>query len=168
MSDPAATIELARLADLRAAYDALRPRVEARTWPLAEVFGVEPEAAWGPPEVLAHVAEMLPFWLGELERVVDGSTAPVPFGRTADDDLRVGVIGRDRTLPVRVLFARVDGGLRDWADRVATMTAEDRAKVGVHPRLGEMAVDRFLERWVLGHGAEHVDQLEAILATPTS
>jgi len=168
MSDPAAATETARLADLRAAYDALRPRVEARTWALAEVFGVEPEAAWGPPEVLAHVAEMLPFWLGELERVVDGSTEPVPFGRTADDDLRVGVIARDRSLPPRVLFARVEGGLGAWADRVATLTAAERAKVGLHPRLGELAADRILERFVLGHAAEHVDQLEAILADATS
>ena len=65
--------DLDRLADARAAYAALATRVAAgEPWPLAAAFGTEPEASWGPREVLAHVAEMLPFWLGELERVVDG------------------------------------------------------------------------------------------------
>ncbi len=65
---------------LRAAYADLRPRSwHGEPWPLAKTFGTEPEAAWGPPELLAHVAEMLLFWLGELERVVEGGTdGPVP------------------------------------------------------------------------------------------
>ena len=31
------------------------------------------EARWGPGEVLAHLAEMAPYWLGEIERVLDGA-----------------------------------------------------------------------------------------------
>ena len=82
-------------------------------WPLAEAFGAEPEASWGPREVLAHVAEMLPFWLGELERVVDGDArqraGPVR-ARRGGCRSRIGLIERDRTLPLRVLFARIDDG----------------------------------------------------------
>src|SRR5262245_32619634 len=77
-----------RLAALRRAFHALEPRVVAgEPWPLAEAFGVEPEASWGPREVLAHVAEMLPFWLGELDRILLGSGL-VPFGRGQDDPMR--------------------------------------------------------------------------------
>lgn len=158
--------ELDRLADARGAYTALAARVAAgEPWPLAAAFGTEPEASWGPREVLAHVAEMLPFWLGELERVLEGDgSAPVPFGRVADDASRIGLIARDRSLPLRVLFARIDDGLRSWLDRLPTLTDADRAKVGVHPRLGEMPVGHIAERFVLGHGEEHVAQLEGILA----
>ena len=51
-----------------AARRALRPRARG---------------AWGPPEMLAHVAEMLPYWLGEVERILDGPTGagPVRAGR---------------------------------------------------------------------------------------
>src|SRR3954466_12875619 len=93
---------------------ALRPAVEAAApWPLSENFGTEPEASWGPPETLAHVAEMLPFWLGEIERIVDGPE-PAPFGRVATDQLRLLVLERDRSLPPRELFERIRAG----ADRV--------------------------------------------------
>ena len=65
------------------------------------MIGTGPEASWGPREVLAHVEEMLPFWLGEMERVIDGDgSAAVPFGRTADDAIRLGIIDRDRSLPL--------------------------------------------------------------------
>lgn len=156
---------LDRLADARAAYAALAGRVAAgEPWPLAAAFGTEPEASWGPREVLSHVAEMLPFWLGELERVVDGDgVAAVPFGRIADDVTRIGLIARDRSLPLRVLFARIDAGLGAWLDRLPTLTDTERAKVGLHPRLGEMAVGAMAERFVIGHAEEHVAQLWSIL-----
>lgn len=170
MTTPDLPAELDRLADLRAAYTTLAPRViSGEPWPLAERFGTEPEAAWGAREVLAHVAEMLPFWLGELERIVEHpGPGPTAFGRSSGDSVRVGLIERDRTLPLRVLFARVDAGLRDWGDRSGTLTPAERAMVGLHPRLGEVRVDRLLERFVIGHAEEHIAQLEAILAGRSS
>ncbi len=167
------TTDQQRIAAARRAYVDLAPRVMDREpWPLATTFGTESEASWGPREVLAHVEEMLPFWLGELERVVDGGAPTgvgkaVPFGRIADDPVRIGVIERDRSLPLRVLFARVDAGLREWADRLATLTDADRAQIGVHPRLGELPAAAILERFVLGHAEDHIAQLETILSAPT-
>jgi hypothetical protein len=156
--------ELERLQTARTALTVLEPRILAgEPWPLAEAFGTEPEASWGPREVLAHLAEMLPFWLGELERVVDGGAEPVPFGRIADDRNRVALIERDRTLPLRVLFARVDRGLHDWAERLPTLSAEERARLGRHPRLGEMETGGILEQFVIGHAEDHVAQIEALL-----
>jgi hypothetical protein len=165
---PTVSTNLDRLADAQAAYVALQPRVAAGDpWPLAVDFGTGPEASWGPREVLAHVAEMLPFWLGELERVVDGAPGPTDFGRVSEDDVRLGRIERDRTLPLRVLFARVDAGLRDWAARLGTLTEDEGAASGMHSRLGEMPAAEILERFALGHAEDHIAQLEGILATRT-
>ncbi len=166
MTTPDLRADLDRLADARADYEALAARVAAgEPWPLATAFGTEPEASWGPREVLSHVAEMLPFWLGELERVVDGDgDRAVPFGRVADDASRIGLIARDRSLPLRVLFARIDAGLGGWLDRLSTLTDADRSRVGQHPRLGEMPVSGIADRFVIGHAEEHLVQLESILA----
>lgn len=159
------TTDIERLEAVRTAYAELAPRVMAgEPWDLAEDYGTGPEASWSPREVLAHVEEMLPFWLGEMERVIDGGSEPTPFGRTADDPVRIGILARDRTLPLRVLFGRIDVGLRDWSDRLGTLSDEERARPGLHPRLGEMAAETILERFVLGHAEEHVTQLNDILA----
>jgi len=156
--------ELDRLAAARRSYADLAPRVAAgEPWPLAIAFGPEPEASWGPREVLAHVAEMLPYWLGELERVVSGSPEPVPFGRLQTDPLRIGLIERDRELPIALLFARIDAGLRAWEQRLPTLTPGQRAKRGLHPRMGEVPAGRILERQLLEHVEEHLAQLQGIL-----
>lgn len=160
------TSDLQRLAHARTAFDILAGRIAAgEPWSLAAALGAEPEAQWGTREVLAHTAEMLPFWLGELERVVDGDgVAPVPFGRTGDDPLRIDLIARERTLPLRVLFARIDRGLADWQERLGTLTDVELAKTGVHPRLGPLTVAAIPGRFVIDHAEEHLAQLEAILA----
>ena len=57
---------LDRLAAARAGLAATRPAVEAGApWPLAETFDDSAEARWGPGEVLSHLAEMVPYWLGD-------------------------------------------------------------------------------------------------------
>lgn len=166
MTSDDVTSQLDRLANVRAALGALRPRIEAgEPWPLAESFGTEPEASWGPREVLAHLAEMIPFWLRELERVVDGDgRAPVAFGRLGEDPSRLGPIERDRSLPLGFLIDRIDAGLGTWMERLPTLTATDLERVGLHPRLGEMTAGRMAGRFILGHTEDHIAQLESILA----
>ncbi len=120
----------------------------------------------GPAEVLAHLSEMAPFWLGEIERVLAGSPEPVPFGRIATDTLRIGILERDRTLPVRELYDRTFSGLERFERRWLTLTPADLGRRGLHPRLGEMTVGAMPDRFIIGHLAEHVVQIQAILDGP--
>jgi len=140
--------EIARLENSAANLLGLRGEVEARApWPLADAWGVEPEASWGPPELLAHAEEYLRYWMGEIERVLAGDgTAPVPFGRVATDTIRLGVIGRDRSLPLDEL------------------SEDEAAAKGLHPTRGEMTVREMLEPFLVGHTEGHVTQLREILA----
>lgn len=158
--------QAARLDAAVAAILALRDRVEdAAPWPLAELYGTEAEANWGPPELLAHLDEMLPYWLGEVERILDGPAGgPVSFGRVASDSIRVGVIGRDRTVPLRELFARLASDGSRVARRMRELADHESARLGVHQTRGEVSVDELFERFVTGHLEDHVVQLREILA----
>jgi hypothetical protein len=165
-----------------AAILALQPRVEtAGPWPLAELYGNEAEASWGPPELLAHLDEALPFWLGEVERILDGpaarlpvgmeapsgaaatADAGVPFGRGPADTSRTDLIGRDRTVPLRELFARLGAAGVRVAKRMRELTSEQAAAVGLHPARGGTTVEDLFERFVTSHVEGHVAQLRAIL-----
>ncbi len=149
------------------AIGATRVAVETRApFPLAERFDHSPEAAWGPPEVLAHVSEMLPYWLGEVARILAGSPDPVPFGRIGDDPLRIAIIGRDRTLPPAELFARTEIGVERWVDRVSDLSPAELARRGLHQTRGEMTIEAIVERQVIGHLEEHARQLSEILDEP--
>jgi hypothetical protein len=159
---------IARLAQLRAAYARIRPGIVAGgPWPLAEDFGTGPEASWGPPEVLAHLAEMLPFWYGQHGIITRGGRAAgngIPFGRIADDPVRIAVLERDRRFPIDDLFDLVDDGIGLWERRVAATTDDQGRAMGMHPRLGEMTADELRDRMVVRHMEEHLAQLEASLA----
>jgi hypothetical protein len=168
MTDPTASPDLGGLTSrMRAAADAivgLQAAIDGRApWPLAEHFGIEPEAHWGPPEILAHLSEMLPYWSGEIERVLEGPSEPVPFGRVAANELRIGVIERDRSLPTRELVARLETGVERLAQRLGELHNSQPGRLGLHPTLGEMTVATMADKFVARHLEEHAEQLRAAL-----
>lgn len=155
-----------RLRASAAALRALQGPIEAGCpWPQRRVEHDAPESEWGPLEVLAHLNEMLPYWLGEVERILDGQPEPVPFGRKITDPLRAQVIRRDRTLPPRELLDRIEADVERYARRRATLTAADLARQGAHPSGEVVSVDALLQRFVLGHLEGHVGQLTASLGS---
>jgi hypothetical protein len=156
---------LERLQAARSGLAATRSAVEAGApWPMAAVYDDSDEARWGPGEVLAHLAEMAQYWPDEIERVLDGTPDPVPFGRIATDAVRIGVVGRDRSLPPRVLYDRIEDALARFDRRWRTLTDADKARRGLHPARGELTVAEMPDRFIVGHLADHVAQLERILA----
>lgn len=168
--------KLAEMADrLEAAAVAivdLAPTIEAgEPWPLTEVYGPGPESAWGPREVLAHVGEMLPFWMGEIElvlaesgRATEGGEPPA-FGRTEQDPLRIEVIGRDRMFPARELIDRIDVDGARVARRLRRLDVAQAATTGRHVTRGDLSVTEMAERFLVTHVEGHVAQLREILAT---
>ena len=157
--------EAARIQAAGAAIEDLREPLEAgEPWRLSDVWGTEDEAHWGPPEVLAHVAEMLTYWREELGRVVagDGST-PVPFGRVASDPSRLARIDELRRRPIPELVDEVGARVPEVAGFVARLSSEDAGRVGLHQTRGEITVRDSVERFFATHLEEHVAQLRSIL-----
>jgi hypothetical protein len=157
-----------RLRDAGSALLGLRDALVAgEPWPLSDSWGTEPEARWGPPELLAHVNEMLPYWVDQLETVLRGNgTAAVPFGRVATDPGRLSRIGTDRQRPIGDLLDDIASGLERAGAFAAGLSAEDAARRGRHSTRGELSVAEAIERFLAGHLEEHVDQLRDILARP--
>ena len=147
----------------------LGPQLAAgEPWAMAGVVGPGPESSWGPREVLAHVAEMLPFWLGEIELILDasGGGEPLGFGRLEADDLRVAIITRDRAFPARELLGRVEAEGRRVARRFRAFGEAEAGAVGRHVTRGDLTVRDIAERLVVGHLEGHVTQLRETVGAP--
>lgn len=140
------------------------PLIAGAPWPLSETWGTEPEADWGPPELLGHVNEMLPYWVDELEDVLAGDpVAVMPFGRIASDASRLARIDADRRRPIGDLLDEIAGGIdraSAFADRLSVDEAE---QIGLHPSRGEISVRDSIERFLTAHLEDHVAQLRSIL-----
>jgi hypothetical protein len=118
---------------------------------------------WVAREILAHIDEMLVYWLGELERVLCGPVEPVPFGRTTKDLIRVLTVDRDRSLPTAELYARLDNSLERVLRRLLELDERQAARRGLHHERGEMTVRQIVEVMLAGHLEDHWRQLVAAL-----
>jgi hypothetical protein len=153
-----------RLLEAHERLDALRSGVEAGApWPASANFGHEPESSWNPPELLAHVAEMLTYWITQIDRILEGYPEPVPFGRVATDEERIAAIGRERARPVGELFDQVASGAHAAAARLRDLPDDQLERRGTHPTLGEMTVSAVAERMFISHLGELAEQLRSIL-----
>ncbi|HZD01291.1 MAG TPA: DinB family protein [Actinomycetes bacterium] len=127
---------------------------EAHTSPDPETGEV-----WDRGQVLAHVAEILPYWARQAELVVEWGDG-VPFGRVKSDPERIAVIERDRHDDPARLLERMDWELREVLVLLDRLDDEALARTGRHERLGEMRVAEIIDRFLVEHLEEHADQLE--------
>lgn len=118
---------------------------------------------WVARETLAHVDEMLPYWLGEIERILAGTVEPVPFGRIPSDLIRLLTVDRDRNLPVSELYARLDFHLERVVRRLLELDERQCARRGRHKTRGDMTVGQIVDEMLADHIEEHCNQLAAAL-----
>jgi hypothetical protein len=155
-----------RLRDAGAALLDLRgPLVRGEPWPLSAAYGTEPEADWGPREVLAHVNEMLPYWTAQLEGVLAADpSAPAPFGgsrrtRTGSPGSR-RIAGRPRA---GCLMHRCRARDRWWI-RGGAVRGGPRADRTASDPGASWTIGASIDRFLVTHLEEHVAQLREILA----
>ena len=121
------------------------------------------EERWEAGQVWAHLAEFPTYWLAQAERVIAQPThAPVPFGRVKTDAGRIEAIERDRHTDPQALLDRVRRSLAAVSDAARSWDAEAWRLRGIHPTVGEMTVERLVERFIVDHLEEHVAQLDAL------
>jgi hypothetical protein len=113
---------------------------------------------WDRGQVLAHVAEMLPYWARQIELLVAGEQAT--FGRVKGDPDRRAAIERDRREDPERLLGRVDEGVAAVLALLDRLDDRAMARTGRHPSLGEMTVATIVDRFLVAHLEEHADQLE--------
>jgi hypothetical protein len=124
---------------------------------------------WDAGQVWAHLAEFLPYWMGQLTKVVTAFRGEaVPFGRTKKDAGRIAAIEARRAEDPAALMAEVRGHVAVWRSWLAGLDGSAWSAVGAHPTLGELDMDAMLRHFVVGHLEEHADQLDGLRAAPPS
>ena len=126
----------------------------------------DPDAEWDPGRVLAHLAEMVRYWHGEMERILAGGREPITIGRFGTDSVRVLTVERDRDLPVDELLARVDVDVRRVVARLTTLddsALSTRALHRYYSDRGEMTLADIVTTSLAKHLEDHSVQLDRAL-----
>jgi len=120
---------------------------------------------WG--QVWAHLAEFVPFWMGQIDIIRAGSAdEAVPFGRTKADEGRIAAIERDRAVPVAQLWERLHSDLGRLWNFIDHFPDADWSRRGLHPTRGEMTMPDIFHEFLIGHLEEHADQLDGLANQP--
>ena len=124
--------------------DAVEERLRAhaaRDFPADALTAPDPPTGerWESGQVWAHVAEFIPYWLGEVNLVItQGAASPVPFGRTKSDPGRIAAIERDRSTDQARLWHRTAGDIASLRAVLDGLGETAWSARGIHPTLGEM------------------------------
>ncbi len=118
---------------------------------------------WSLMQVMAHMAELLPYWAKQAKAVAERPENGQPFGRTHDDPDRIAAVdvhGRD---PLPAVLPRVREGLEFAKATVRDISPQGWMRTAQHPRRGDMTVQQIVEQFLVDHAEEHAKQAEEIL-----
>lgn len=129
----------------------------------AERLRADPgDGEWTLAENLAHIGEFPRYFAREIARMVTADI-DVEVGRTHEHPERneavAAAIGKD----LDQLVEAVDTALDELATALRQVSDEDLQRVFTNRKYGEERLTAYLHRYVLGHKAAHVDQLQRTL-----
>jgi hypothetical protein len=116
---------------------------------------------WDRGQVLSHIAEFLPYWVDELELVIEAGGQGHGFGRTKQTPSRLARIEAGRHSPTDLLLEEMDAGVQRVVGFVSRLESAQWDLTGTHPTLGTMSVAQAVEEFIVVHLEQHADQLRA-------
>jgi len=129
--------------------------------PAADLLRTPGGQEWSAGQLLAHAAEFPHFFAADLRRWREDPPAVV--GRTHDHEARLTAVD-DPFQGLELAVAAVREALADLAGALRPLVDADLTAGTVNVKYGDEPLTAFLDRYVLGHKAGHVEQLRRTLA----
>lgn len=114
---------------------------------------------WDRYNVLGHMAEILPYWIGELTVAMSEGA---PIGRPAGSAERQAGIDGGRAVGEAKLREQVDAGMADLVRFLDRLRPGDLDRTITMRSRGEQPVRWAVENLLVGHVEEHCGQLTAL------
>jgi hypothetical protein len=117
---------------------------------------------WDRYNVLGHMAEILPYWIGELSVAIESG---VPVGRQPGSAERQAGIQGGRAVGEAKLREQVDAGLADLVIFLGRLSPRDLERTIEMRNRGEQPMRWALENLLVAHVEEHCSQLTELAGT---
>ena len=121
------------------------------------------ENEWTIMQNLAHIVEFMPYWAGEIEKIVAESGCN--FGRTPEDVGRLQGISEHETASLSKIKAALPGSYQRLDEVLKKLKDSDLELTGIHVRYGEKHLDWLIEEFVTNHLRGHVEQIKSSIAS---
>jgi hypothetical protein len=128
----------------------------------AKLYHTPEEGEWSIMQSLAHIQEFLPYWAGEVEKLV--ACPGQNFGRTMQDEGRLQALRVHGQDPLPRLKEALPGSYARLDDVLSRLQEDDLELSAQHVRYGERTLEWFIDEFITAHLHNHVLQLRACLA----
>jgi hypothetical protein len=115
------------------------------------------ENEWTIMQNLAHVVEFMPYWAGEIEKVI--AEPGCAFGRTHEDVGRLQGISEHEMDSLSRIKAALPGSYARLDGVLVRLKDSDLELTGKHVRYGEKPLHWLIEEFVTHHLSAHVEQI---------
>ena len=119
------------------------------------------ENEWTIMQNLAHVVEFMPYWAGEIEKLL--AEPGCEFGRTHDDVGRLQGISEHEMDSLSRIKAALPGSYSRLDGVLARLKDNDLELTGRHVKYGEKPLHWLIEEFVTTHLSGHVEQIKRCL-----
>jgi DinB superfamily len=116
------------------------------------------ENEWTIMQNLAHIVEFMPYWAGEIEKVI--AEPGYEFGRTPEDMGRLQGISEHEMDSLSSIKAAIPGSYAKLDGVLGRLNDSDFEVTGKHVRYGEKPLDWLIEEFVTNHLRGHVEQIK--------
>ena len=119
------------------------------------------ENEWTIMQNLAHIVEFMPYWAGEIDKLL--AEPGCEFGRTHDDLGRLQGISEHEMDSLSSIKAALPGSYARLDGVLARLKDSDLQLTGKHVRYGEKPLHWFIDEFVTDHLIGHVEQIKRCL-----
>ncbi|AXN40183.1 DinB family protein [Peribacillus butanolivorans] len=123
------------------------------------------EEEWSIMQILSHIAEAIPYWLGEVETVV--ATPGSKWGRGLQDPARLAAVTDTEKLSVDEVLKQVDELKYKVESGLGKLDEETLSKESPHrnfAKFGNKPVSYIVDHFIDDHVSGHYDQIKRNLS----
>ena len=117
---------------------------------------------WSAMQVIAHLAEMIPYWLHACDTLM-AAIQPPNFGRSLEAPERLAGVEHGAAQTPDALLSSLKREVLAAAQIIRRMSADQRSQKGIHIRNGEMTVADIVEILIVAHAETHLAQVQLAL-----
>jgi hypothetical protein len=126
-----------------------------------KLYEASTENEWTIMQNLWHIVEFMPYWAGEVEKVV--AEPGRIFGRTAEDEGRLRGISEHEKDSLEKVKAALPGSYARLNEVLGTLKDSHLELIGKHVKYGERPVAWVITEFEAGHLKGHVEQIKGCL-----
>lgn len=122
------------------------------------------EDEWSIMQILCHVEEAIPYWLNEIEKLLE--SPGIEWGRGLKDEKRLAAVTNTENREISDVLRNLEN-VKEQVGKVLSQLTEQQLKAEApsrNPRFGTKPISFIVDHLLVEHASKHVSQIKRNLS----